>query len=262
MLLFPVVHTASAKDRYQSQVIEADYGVTWMGFPVYSARIRSEVNSKGYVIRFSAEPEGLAKLANNTIVAWKTSGVAAAAGLRPSAFVQHNTWRKQTRRIELRYGPAGEPAVSVVPPESPGKRPPVPDALKRGTVDPLTAVLTAVTAPTGHTECAFGTKVFEGLRRTDVHFEPGGRESMPVKGVANLPNDAVICLMHARRLAGYEEKNLRNHPDPLPPAKLWIARLPDAGLSLPVQLRFESRVGPIYARLVRFVHKNGNASAP
>ncbi len=254
-----LIGAGAAQAKEQSRVTEAEYLVTWMGLPVYSARLRGEVGGRHYAVRFSAAAEGIARLANNTTIAWETSGSTGAAGLRPTFFAQSNTFRKQVRRIELRYGERPEPAVSVVPPESPGKRPPVPEALQHGTVDPLTAVLAAVTSPADHSVCAVNARVFEGLRRTDVRLEAGGTEAMPALGLGGMPNDALICLLHAERLAGYEHKHLRDNPDPLPPAKLWIAHLPEAGLWLPVQLRFESRFGPIYARLVRLAHRNGPA---
>ena len=98
--------------------------------------------------------------------------------------------------------------------------------------------------------CGYAAKIFEGLRRTDIRLDHQGAERTPVRG-AGLERDAFVCLLHAKRVAGYEEKHFRQHPEPLPPATLWVARHPEAALWLPVQLRFESSYGPIYARLVR-----------
>ena len=177
----------------------------------------------------------------------------------PELFDQANTFRRQTRRITLAYptptvaatGLRGVlPTVSVVPPESPGKRPPVPDTLKTDTLDPLSATLAALAMPPGIVTCRYGAQIFEGLRRTDVRLVHEGKERAPVTG-SGLDRESLVCLLHAKRLAGYEEKHFRQNPEPLPPAKLWVSRHAESGLWLPVQLRFDSSYGPIYARMVK-----------
>ncbi|HEY7608244.1 MAG TPA: DUF3108 domain-containing protein [Alphaproteobacteria bacterium] len=237
--------------------LEAEYTVTWLGFPVYSGRLDIVWNGERYRMRFRAEAEGIVRLAAHTDIAWETTGRFAKGAVRPDRFEQSNTFRRKTRRITLAYAGRGPPAVSVVPPESPGKRPPVPEPMKSGTLDPLSAAFAALTLPRDAKGCGYSAQVFEGLRRTDVRLEYGGTERTPVHRVAGLDRRAFVCLMHARRLAGYEEKHFRENPEPLPPATLWVAKHDEAGLWLLAQLRFESQFGPIYARLTRIALTNG-----
>ncbi len=245
--------------------IEAEYLITWMGIAVYTARLAAAWQDGRYRMQFGAEAVGIARLGNHTTIAWETRGRMTKGALQPEIFEQANTFRRQTRRITLDYpGSIGAaalrsvvmPAVSVVPPESPGKRPPVPDALKADTLDPLSATFAAVAMAPDATACRFAAQVFEGLRRTDVRLDHEGTEHAPVRG-AGLDRESLVCLLHAKRLAGYEEKHFRQNPEPLPPAKLWVAKHADSGLWLPVQLRFESSYGPIYARLVRLESGTG-----
>lgn len=242
----------------QTKTVAADYIVTWLGFPVYSGKFAIAWNGERYRMRFRAEAEGIVRLAANTTIAWETTGRFAKGQLQPERFEQANTFRRQTRRITLAYaGSNGPPAVNVVPPESPGKRPPVPGPMKSGTLDPLSATFAAVTMPLDATTCGYSARVFEGLRRTDVRLEHAGTERTPVRRVSGLDRRSLVCLMHAKRLAGYEAKHFRQNPEPLPPATLWVAKHQTAGLWLPAQLRFESRFGPIYARLTRVEIANG-----
>jgi hypothetical protein len=247
--------SATADNDDGGRVTEAEYLVTFLGLPVYTARLQGTVNASRYKLEFRADPQGIARLGSNTRLVWETRGAVAPSGFEPRSFDQRNSWRKQTRRIELNFAPDSDPLVRVTPPESPGKRPPVPEALRRGTVDPLTAVLAAVSERTRAEPCAFRAQVFEGLRRTDVHFSPDGRDTQADIEVPGARGDVFVCEMHLKRVAGYEAKALRLHPDPLPAAKLWIVHLPEAGLWLPVQLRFQSRFGPVYARLTRVTHR-------
>ena len=238
--------------------LDAEYVITWLGLPVYSGTFAIAWNGDRYRVRFQAEAQGIARLANSTTVEWESSGRLTKGVVQPEYFAQANTFRRQTRRITLAYGAKGPPSVSVVPPESPGKRPPVPDTLKAATLDPLSATFAAFAmAPTAK-GCAYKAQVFEGLRRTDVRLEHTSSERTPAPRGAGLGAQAFVCELHAKRLAGYEEKHFRQNPDPLPPATLWVARHEGAGLWLPAQLRFESQYGAIYAHLTRVKISNGS----
>jgi hypothetical protein len=246
-----VAAPARGEPAREPRKVAADYLVTWLGFPVYAVRFAGEWSGDRYVVRLRAEAVGIARLANTTTIAWETKGRLVNGQPQPERFEQANTFRSQLRRITLAYAETGAPAVSVVPPESPGKRPAVPAPLKADTLDPLSATFAAVARPPETKRCGYGAKVFEGLRRTDVRLEHAGAERTPAYRVSGLERESLVCLLHAKRLAGYEEKHFRQNPEPLPPATLWVAKHAAAGLWLPVQLKFESAYGPIYARLTR-----------
>jgi hypothetical protein len=260
MLLLAAASGAAraAEPPAPTKQIEAEYLITWLGLPVYSGKFAIAWNGERYRMRFQAEAQGIARLGNSTTIDWETSGRLANGAVQPERFAQANTFRKQTRRITLAYAAKGAPAVSVVPPESPGKRPPVPETLKSGTIDPLSATFAAIALPRGAKSCGYAARVFEGLRRTDVRLEHAGAERTPLHRIAGLDRQAFVCQLHAKRLAGYDEKHFRQNPEPLAPATLWVARHEGAGLWLPAQLRFESSYGPIYARLTRVKLSNGS----
>ncbi len=249
----------AAEPAAQAKQLEAEYIVTWLGLPVYASKVTVAWNGERYRIRFQAVAQGIARLANSTAIDWETTGRLAQGAVLPERFAQANTFRRQTRRITLAYAAIGPPSVSVVPPESPGKRPPVPEAMKTATLDPLSATFAALAMPQDAKGCDYKAQVFEGLRRTDVRLEQTGTERTPAFRVPSLGRQAFVCELHAKRLAGYEAKHFRDNPEPLPPAILWVARHEGAGLWLPAQLRFESAFGAIYARLTRVTLVNATA---
>lgn len=257
MLLAAATPASAAEPAALSKQLEAEYVITWLGLPVYSGRFAITWSAERYRVRFQAESEGIARLANRTAIDWQVSGRLAKGRVQPEQFDQANTFRRQTRRITLAYAAKGPPSVSVVPPESPGKRPPVPDGLKAATLDPLSATFAAFAMPADAKGCGYAAQVFEGLRRTDVRLAHTGNEGTPAARGAGLEREAFVCELYAKRLAGYEDKHFRENPEPLPPATLWVARHAGAGLWLPAQLRFESAYGPIYARLTRVKIGNG-----
>ena len=180
MLVMAGGTAGAAEPAAPAKQLEADYVITWLGLPVYSGKFAITWNGERYRMRFRAEAEGVVRLAANTTIDWETSGRLAQGRVLPERFAQANTFRRQTRRITLAYAAQGAPAVSVVPPESPGKRPPVPEPLKAGTLDPLSAIFAAIAVPLDAKSCGYSAKVFEGLRRTDVRLDhrrraqPGG----------------------------------------------------------------------------------------
>ena len=243
-----------ARAQTGQRTLEAHYTVYWMGLPVYSARMAGDWTAAKYTMRFSAEAEGVARAFATNRIDWTTQGAIRGPVATPVAFRQANTFRQQTRNISLVYV-GGSVAVAVIPPESPGKRPTVPEPLRAGTIDPLTAVFATLRAPADVQRCGHESKVFEGLRRTDIRIEHAGRERTPRDvDAAGLPKETLVCLVHAKRLAGYEDKHFKQNPEPLPPARIWVGYFAEPGVWLPVQLRFESRYGPLYVRLTKWSH--------
>lgn len=235
-----------------AKTVEAEYVVFWLDtIAVYGAKMTGTWDGAQYRVAFHVRSLGMIEAVARTRIEWKTEGSVRAGRALPASFDQANASRGQTRRIALRYAGDGPPNVAIAPPESPGKRPPVPEAMKRGTVDPLTAVFAAVTTRMDAKPCVYSAQVFEGLRRTDISFAYARADRAPRMAPSGLPAETVVCLLHAKRLAGYEDRAFKNQPEPMPPAEIAIARLPQHGVWLPVSLDFVSRVGPISARLVR-----------
>jgi hypothetical protein len=250
------VHAAAAPAGAATpapRTIEAEYVVTWLdSVAVYGAKMTGTWDGARYRVAFQVRSLGMIEAVARIRIAWSAEGTAKSGRALPAAFDQTNAFRGNTRKVALRYaGNGAAPSVSIAPPESPGKRPPVPEAMKRNTVDPLTAVFGAVTTPMDAKPCVYSAQVFEGLRRTDISFTFGRTARTSRLAPPGLPAEAVVCLLHAKRLAGYEDRAFKNQPEPLPPAELAVVRLPKAGIWLPVSLDFVSRVGPISARLVR-----------
>jgi hypothetical protein len=230
----------------------ADYVVTWLGLPVYETRFAAAIEAGRYRGVMSARSRGLVELVARARIRFETLGRVVAHAFQPEASHQRYLLKHgKIRRIDLRYGPDGTVATKIRPPESPGKRPPVPPALRRHTQDPISALLNGITIPLAAKPCHYAAAVFEGRRRVDTRLSYARATPTPSLPVAKLPRRAIVCLLHAKRLAGFRPRHFRLMPR-LPPAQLWVVRYPAAGIWLPVQLRLDTRWGPIYARLVRF----------
>ncbi|MEQ8698812.1 MAG: DUF3108 domain-containing protein [Bauldia litoralis] len=230
----------------------ADYLVTWLNVPVYQTRFRALIRPNSYRAVMSARSLGVVEMATRIRVHFESVGRIVSDSFRPQAVRQIYLLKTgQFRHVDMTYGTDGRVATAIRPPEGPGKRRPVPDALVRYTQDPISALLGAVSTALTAKPCHHTASVFEGRRRVDTRLTHAGVERTPPLPVANLPARAEVCLLHARRIAGFQPRHYRRMPK-MPPARLWVVRHPGARIWLPVQLRMDTRWGPIVARLTRF----------
>ncbi len=230
----------------------ADYLVTWLGVPVYETRFRALIRPGSYRAVMSARSRGVVEMVTQIRVHFEAVGRIVADSFRPQAVRQVYLLKTgKFRHVDMTYGANGKVATAIRPPESPGKRKPVPDALSRYTQDPISALLGAVSTALTAKPCHHTAAVFEGRRRVDTRLTHAGPDRTPALTIDNLPEKAEVCLLHAKRIAGFRPRHFQRMPK-VPPARLWVVRHPTAGIWLPVQLRLDTRWGPIYARLTRF----------
>lgn len=242
----------SAAGVEQPRSFAADYLVTWLGIPVYETRFRALIRPNSYRAVMSARSRGVVEMVTRIRVHFEAVGRIVADSFRPQAVRQIYLLKSgKFRHIDMTYGSDGHVETAIRPPESPGKRKPVPAALRRYTQDPISALLGAVSTALTAKPCHHTASVFEGRRRVDTRLSHAGTDRTPALPVRDLPPKADVCLLHAKRIAGFRPRHYRRMPK-LPPARLWIVRHTAAGIWLPVQLRLDTRWGPIYARLTGF----------
>jgi hypothetical protein len=230
----------------------ADYLITWLGIPVYETRFTAAVRRHSYRAVMSARSRGIVELVSRIRVHFETVGRIVADSFRPRTVRQIYLLKNgKFRHVDLDYRRDGDVVAAIRPPESPGKRKPVPAALRRDTQDPISALLGAVTMALTAKPCMHTAAVFEGRRRVDTRLSYSGLVDTPLLAVDGLPEKAELCRLHAKRIAGFRPRHFRKMPT-LPAAQLWVVRHRRAGIWLPVQLRLDTRWGPIYARITRF----------
>lgn len=244
--LMSPAHAAAAQLQRQ---ITAQWIVTWGGLTVFEAKIDAAIRNGRYDASFRARSRGLLDLASRLRTQIRTEGRVAGSVLKPERVRQrYRLKRGGHRRVLMAWQGDGAVTTRIVPPESPGKRKPVPAALQRATEDPITATLNGLMASRSGPPCAYAARVFEGRRRADFRLSFVGRARTPRLSVGALPATAMICLLHAKRLAGFHDRHMRQVPK-IKPARVWIVYLKQYDLWLPVQLEFQTRYGVARARL-------------
>jgi len=239
-----------AKSGVQERQIAARWVVTWSGLPVLEAKIAADINGGRYSANFNARSRGILELIAKLRTSWQTTGKVDGDAMSPERVRQRYRMKRGGNRVVLMsWSPSGAVSTRIIPPESPGKRKKVPEELQRWTLDPITATLNGLVAPRTGPPCDYAAKVFEGRRRVDFRLSYVSRTRTPSLHVRGVPDQSMVCLLHAQRRAGFHDRHMRQVPK-LNPAKIWIVRMPNSGIWLPVQLEFQTRYGMARARLV------------
>ncbi len=156
----------------------------------------------------------------------------------------HNADGDNRNWIELAFMPDDIRIVDAHPHPATETRSPVPASMKRGALDPLSAVLALGVAVTEAGQCSGSVPVFDGRRRYDTVLDHVAREAYT--GPAG-PKDTLRCNFHFVRLGGYR-----------PNAKRWKGISGTAWLQqvaydlpmLPVRVEVETAYGKAFVHMV------------
>lgn len=240
---------AAGDTALSDRTIAVRWTVTWGGLPIYKVRFRTEIANGRYTAEFDARSTGVVEALAKNRTSWHSAGRVAGAAAAPERMRQRYLMKRGGyRTVSMAWAPSGAVSTRIDPPEPKGKREAVPQEMQRGTIDPLTAILNGLVAPRGGPPCKYEANLFEGRRRIDIRlsFHRYGK-ALRLKG-HKLPRKATVCLLHARRVAGFRARHLKDVPK-LHPLKMWIVRLEKAGIWLPVELALKTRYGIARARL-------------
>jgi hypothetical protein len=167
--------------------IELRYRFTWAGVPIAELGLRHVTNSTVYQTEFAVQTIGLAdQLVRYRALSRATGRYGAPDGFTASRFRSASDSYKKSRRIMVRFDPdSGDVLELQLTRRGEPDRTKVPQALQKGVVDPLTAVLQMRhrLATTGHLD-GYTAAVFDGRRRFDAKARVTGRQRVEIAGRA------------------------------------------------------------------------------
>ncbi len=213
------------------------------GFHVGDATGSIELEGDAYRMRFSAKGAGLAKLLLRWRYELEAEGRTTAetsVGLTPSIY-RSKRFRLEKTNIRVIQFTDGVPVAQT---ESKGKNEetssPLPIEMRRGAIDPASAILAVGLAIARGGTCNLAIPIFDGKRRNDmividrglVTLEPSRRN--PFGGLTR------HCSFVFKRIAGYSEKDMRKTPFT---GDVWFLENEDNLLRLPVKFQTRLRTG-------------------
>lgn len=171
----------------------------------------------------------------------------AAHPVRPVRHTSDSRWMGKKRTVDLRYADDGGVTAAVDPPDVGDEREPVADDLVRESMDPISAVLSAIKSYATNPTCHGRFPVFDGRRRYDLVFsEDGGRA--PVRHNLPVAADRVrACHLEMAHIAGFWRERDRRYPTE---GTVWMARILDGVPAVPLKIEYEGRFGLVEIHLV------------
>ncbi|GLR81989.1 DUF3108 domain-containing protein (plasmid) [Azospirillum oryzae] len=238
-----------------AEPVKATYRVFVGGITALDVEAMLEVTGDRYRIEVSAVTGGTI----GRLFSWRTDsltdGYVRGGDLRPANHHQTSQLRGEPRNVTLTYGPQGDVAASVSPPPEKDDREPVPPALQRGTLDPLSAVLDLLFAVGASQGCDRSLPVFDGRRRYDMVFSEVGRRIVDPSRYSVFAGVAQQCRVTYKPVAGYARSSpagrfwQRSDPADRPPVDLWLAPVAAGYPPLPVRLETDSDFGSVVVHL-------------
>jgi hypothetical protein len=234
---------ALAAPPARAEAVLARYDVRARGVSVMRVEALFDLSGPRYRVRTRVRPVGVAAaFAGGGEQVSATEGSWRGADPVPRRHSSEGEWRGGRRAVELDYAPppGGAPLLRVLEPPLEPEREPVPEALKRNTVDGLSAVAKLLRAVAQTGRCEGEAPVFDGRRRSDFRAWTEGTDDLP-RGEGAFAGPALRCAFLGRLVAGRHAAQERDDGRPPRPAVAWVARPLPNRAAVPVLIEFPTR---------------------
>ncbi len=235
---------AAAEPRLEppgARIVDLGYAIHVGGIYTADAAIRLALDRDRYRVDVSAEVTGVIR----QVLPWSMRAVAAGRMAGPRKVPVHaeieSHWRGKRRWTVLQYAGGTPHALSSRP--IPGAAA-APAGLTRGTLDIVSAIVSAARAAGEPGSCAVRLPVFDGRRRLDAVFEAHGEDELPPSRRSAYSGRAAVCdltveILHGRR----RESDYGGLASGEKTMTFWFARLFDGFHPLPVRVQYETDFG-------------------
>ncbi|HYC02497.1 MAG TPA: DUF3108 domain-containing protein [Azospirillaceae bacterium] len=240
-----------------AQPLDLSYKVYLGGVELLEAKARLSMGQERYGLELSAATDGVI----GRLASWSTNikaeGALTGTGLpAPRLFRSDSVWREAPRITALEYdSPGAAPRVTADPPPE-KDREPVPDNLKAGTIDPMSATVAVLDAVTQGRGCGATLPVYDGRQRYDMVLAPQGTEQLAPSDVGAYAGPAEACRIEYKPVAGrWREQGRRDRDGDRRPrtarTTVWFAKAVPGGPALPVRLESAGPLGTLVMHLAK-----------
>ena len=234
------------------QPLALDYHVYAGGFHAVSFSTVFNIEKESYRARVNLRSNGFIDRLFSFSMEAKADGQSGADGITPNFFRTSNRWRSSGERfVEISYdSPGAVPRTVVEPLPKLDERDPVPDELRRNTLDPLSAIVQLISSISASGRCESKAAVFDGRRRYDLAARHLGEIVLKASDVAPYGGPALKCAITVERIVGQWKKSKRWREAGRPTIHVFLARLDPIAPLVPVRIEAENRIGKVRVHLV------------
>ena len=189
------------------------------GFNLGNIGIKSSFAGNSYSAVSRLKTAGVVNSFYEAIIDATSVGAVATHGLQPQKYDSNTNNEKTNQKVGLTYSSAGIQLFSDPPYNT--ERFPVTEDQKRGTLDPLSGLVFALSgiSQSATKPCGETVRVFDGRRRYDIELNYVGQDKVKTDGGYSGP--AVKCTVIYKQLAGFKP-NL-NKGKSIPIITTWLA---------------------------------------
>ncbi len=234
--------SAAAPATARAEAVLARYDVRARGLSVMRVEALFDLSGPRYRVQTRVRPVGVGGVfSGGGEQVSATEGSWRGADPLPRRHSSEGEWRGGRRALLLDYAPPGAaPLLRVLEPPLEPEREPVPEALKHGTVDGLSAVAKLLRAVEQTGRCEGEAPVFDGRRRSDFRAWTEGLDELP-QGEGAFTGPALRCAFLGRLVAGRHAAQERDDARPPRPAVAWVARPLPGRAAVPVLIEMPTR---------------------
>lgn len=218
--------------------VEAQYEVYAAGLDIAAVQTDYAIAPQAYQMRTSYHTLGLVGLfASGTNTSTVTGTWRGETALPRQLFVE-GSWKGDPRLADIDFS-GDTPIVRRLVPSDAQERQPVPEALKTGSIDTLSAFAELIHAVSGTGRCDLTVRTYDGHRVLRFDTRTAGREALSPYRNAQFTGSALRCDFTATPIAGMKDGD---DADARPfRGSVWLAPLTPGSAPFPVRLAFETR---------------------
>ena len=229
----------SAAPAWSQTRVRLDFDTYAAGLRVAAVDTDFSMTQTGYGMAMSLHTVGLVGALFGGRQQSESTGMWDGDNVKPLQADGTGHWHGQDRRSVIDYA-RGQPMVSVlIPPSDPGREI-VPEAMRAGTVDELSALMLLMhKIATDHT-CNAQTTTFDGRRVVRLTSRTGAEEVLKPTDRSSFTGPALRCDFTGQILAGFmkdEEAREKAHPKH---GSAWFATVLPGQPLLPVRMQFQT----------------------
>jgi hypothetical protein len=245
-----------------AQSLRAQYEVQALGATILELEARYESGIAGYRLETAMRTRGIAAMLVPAVSSSRVHGGWSGEAPAPQNFASNGTWRGEARRVALEWRDGIARATELTPDADRERREDVPDAMRRGALDILSAVVSASRHVGRAANCNFSAAVFDGRRRSDFSATGESRERLAAARGA-WHGDALRCDYESRLVAGFMRDQDRAEAAEPRRGTAWVAAPYPGAPALPVRIEIPTRwFGTVTAVLLRAEPLERRAEAP
>lgn len=218
--------------------VEGHYEVYAAGLDIATVQTDYEIGPRAYQMRTSYHTVGVVSLFANGVNTSTISGTWRGETALPRELIVEGSWKGDPRQADIDFS-GDTPVVRRLVPSDARERTPVPEAVKAGSIDALSAFAELIHFATDTGRCDLTVRTYDGHRVLRFDTQTAGHDALSPYRNAQFTGSALRCDFTATPIAGMKDGD---EADARPfRGSIWLAPLTPGAGPFPVRLAFETR---------------------